>query len=337
MEDPAIVPSAPEDQQPIQIIPPTTHAGNPVVRGFLASGAVAVFIGSIYAYFSVAGLIHMGTARTILVFAWLVGIAGIIVSETIWGKRSAHKVRIGIGCAIALAIILVALDAWTVRHVPEPTKQATADEFVDALFRRIPRQQVLSITSDPSLSPPENAQEFAPALSPPTHRAKRGAPRSNTQPIDISILLTGPAAPTIQISNQSDDRVADGVSWELVTFRESDQAFFSFPTQVLGYVKPQSKSGNYFMNLKGLPHAPNGDHALEDGDHLVGTLIVDCPLCRGQSLIVSLIVGSGGWYRRIDEWKGTIAHPKDMSTDGIARFVEQLQTMSRPDERIVIQ
>src|SRR5271165_4369378 len=108
----------PVDSNPEGAVGQDSKTNQPILRGVLASGAVALFIATIYAYLEVAGLIHVGTARVILFFGWLVGVIGIVVSEQIWGRTLKHKLRVGMVASRALAAILFLLDVWTVRHLP---------------------------------------------------------------------------------------------------------------------------------------------------------------------------------------------------------------------------
>ena len=168
-----------------------------------------------------------------------------------------------------------------------------------------------------------------------THRN----PTIATQPppridLPISVLIDSPSDPAITVENLSDS-VVDGVGWELVMFRTSDQAFLSYARQNIGYVKPHSKSARYSMQLNTLPRAPGGDQIV-DGDNLIGTLSVDCPTCKGNTLIVSFIWGKSGWFCDVPQGNGRLLLPKDMSKDKIIQFIETLNTISKPEERTLI-
>src|ERR1700722_17641906 len=74
-------------------------------RAVLASGAVAIVLDAIWSYFAVAGIVHMGAARVILVFAWIVGTTGIVVSDYLWGKPFLHRLRLGIIASALLGLM----------------------------------------------------------------------------------------------------------------------------------------------------------------------------------------------------------------------------------------
>lgn len=115
------------------------------------------------------------------------------------------------------------------------------------------------------------------------YQAKRETtPQLPKNDLVLSVALINPSDPAIIVENQSYS-VADEVRWELVMFRTSDQAFFSYVTQNIGYVKPRSKSAPYSMELNTLPHLPS-DGRLTVGDNFMGTLSVDCPLCKGKHI-----------------------------------------------------
>lgn len=107
---------------------------------------------------------------------------------------------------------------------------------------------------------------------------ERSAPSSESAPksgIALSVAISNPSDPVISVENLSDS-LADRVTWELVVFRISDAGLFSFATQDIGYLKPNSKGPGVSMGLEKLPRAPGGDQ-LKVGDEFIGSLVVDCP------------------------------------------------------------
>jgi hypothetical protein len=88
-----------------------------LLRGILASGAGAIFIASVYEYLSLAGVVDsMNAARTVLVFAGLVGFFGVLVSEIVWEKSHKRIVFTAVVTALVLSGGLWCLDSWTVRY-----------------------------------------------------------------------------------------------------------------------------------------------------------------------------------------------------------------------------
>lgn len=168
------------------------------------------------------------------------------------------------------------------------------------------------------------------------HVEKGPSKKSEQKPVMISAKLYDPKSLAIAVENQS-GRVAQGVTWELVLFRESDQVPFSFATQEIGYVKPHSTSAAYSMNLDGIPKAPIvGDSRLRDGDTFSGCLSVDCPDCKGTTYIVHFVWGSGGWIYRVEGSNGGLAVPKDVSNEGVLRYIGALESIAKKEDRIPI-
>ena len=139
----------------------------------------------------------------------------------------------------------------------------------------------------------------------------------------LSASLVNPSTPAILVENSS-DTVAENIHWELVMFRLSDHAFCSYATQNIGYVKPHSRSANYDMNLNSLPHAPQTPQ-LANGDRLIGTISVDCPTCRGTTLIVSFTWGVEGWFYSLPQSTGGLSLPRGMTDEAIKQYIDSIE------------
>lgn len=107
------------------------------IRAILGSAAFAVLLEALWCYLAVSGLVHMGAARVVLVFAWLVGTIGIIVSDYVWGRPFVHRIRLGVFASIALGLLLIGLDSWTVRHRPAEVHPISWADFPDYVATRI--------------------------------------------------------------------------------------------------------------------------------------------------------------------------------------------------------
>lgn len=110
--------------------------------------------------------------------------------------------------------------------------------------------------------------------------------------IPLSLSVVDPALPGLVIQNDT-DVTADGLIWQLVTYRESDLAAFSFAVQAIGYVKPHSRTAVYSMSLANMVKASNGGRELNPGDVLDGSLTLDCPTCTGETYVIHLEWGVG--------------------------------------------
>ena len=151
-------------------------------------------------------------------------------------------------------------------------------------------------------------------------------------PIALAATIVNPSANSIVFENLS-DRLAEGVTWELVMFRVSDAAFFSFATQNAGYIKAQSKTPAYVMNLTTLPKVDNGGKQLVDGDVLIGSLALDCPTCKGNTYIVYLVWNEGGWFSSVINENGGLLLPKGMSKAAVDNFLTYALVEVRPEHK----
>jgi hypothetical protein len=115
------------------------------------------------------------------------------------------------------------------------------------------------------------------------------------EPIQLSLTIGDPTNLWLQLENHS-DRIAKSISYEVVLFRESDLALFSFATTDVGYLKAFSKGPSYILGLETARRLPTGDLPMKRGDVLTGQVIVDCADCIGVRYILHLVWGVSGWF-----------------------------------------
>ena len=173
----------------------------------------------------------------------------------------------------------------------------------------------------------------APAIPSVDQPVITGNPKGDHSPLKITATLKNPEDLVIFASNKS-SRVADGVKWELMTFRTSDYSVFSYATQDLGYVKPHSDSANYEMDLSTLPKGPHDGAELSRGDTLVGSLSIDCPECEGTTYIVHIKYGFNGWYCEYPQGKGRLLGLKKGTTPDV--YTEALEAQCRENNGVQI-
>jgi hypothetical protein len=77
-----------------------------LLAALMGSNVVALIVGGLYEYLSLRGVVSMGLAWVVLIFVWLLGVFGIVLSEYVWGKGQPHRIRYGFIAAIASAILL---------------------------------------------------------------------------------------------------------------------------------------------------------------------------------------------------------------------------------------
>jgi hypothetical protein len=196
----------------------------------------------------------------------------------------------------------------------------------------------------PSLTP---APIPEPASEPKPHVPEKGKAPSDTavppslaKSAQLKVMLFDPNDPVIRCENIS-DTVAQNVTWELVMFRESDYAYFSYTPREIGYVKPHDKSAAYTLDLNRLQHAggdeeiPGGDQ-LRRGDVLTGTLVVDCPVCTGTTLTVHFVWGESGWFYEVPGANGKFPLPQASTKAAVQQLIVILKTFKGPAERTII-
>ena len=167
-----------------------------------------------------------------------------------------------------------------------------------------------------------------------------GTTRTQTG-LSLSVSLVGPSAPALVVENRSDS-IADRLTWELVMFRTTDQALFSYPTQEIGYIKPHDKSARYDLGLENKFHAAGaGDVTtgqIMKGDMFIGCMLVDCPSCAGVTLIVGFTWGSSGWFYEYPGASGKLILPPVLvSKTVIAGYITFMEKTIDPTKRKLIE
>jgi hypothetical protein len=109
-----------------------------LIRALLGCGALGLVGAGVYAYLSVAGVVHVGLARIILSLTWLVAVVAVVVSETVWGTR--HRVTICVSSGIVLAAGFIYLDHWAVRHRTENAPFPTSKEIAGEVWKEKPSE-----------------------------------------------------------------------------------------------------------------------------------------------------------------------------------------------------
>lgn len=247
----------------------------------------------------------------------------------------------GMGIGALTWVIIRAHPVPTALAVPPPSmpvERATQKQPAPLISQQQPPPE----GAKPAPTPPSSTKQTVGTEDAVNVGVRRGTkdnavgppPKQKTGGLQLTVSLVGSTDPNIVVDNQTDN-LAEGITWELVMFRTTDQAFFSYATQNIGYVKPHSKSARYAMQLNTLAQAPGGGQ-IENGQSFIGTLALDCPTCSGTTLIVSFVWGSGGWFYEIPGGNGRLLLPTDMSKDTISKFIEGMNASVKPEDRIPI-
>jgi hypothetical protein len=242
---------------------------------------------------------------------------------------------------IALAGILIILAlhhevTWAMAAADDAGKKIETDEArnckneVVALRDRATMRKLYSTLTVASPKPPEVTNR-QPEIPKPRPHEEPQSPLPET-PVQLSAKFYNPQAPSIVVSNPS-DHVVENVNYGIVLFRTADLSFFSFSTQTIGYVKPQTSSATYVMPTT--PASSEGNAQLADGDELTGSVSVDCPKCKIQTYIIHFVWAHSGWFFESQQKAGYIV-PKDMSKDGRAKYIQLLTSDMFAKERTEI-
>jgi hypothetical protein len=172
--------------------------------------------------------------------------------------------------------------------------------------------------------------------------AAAGAPGSATapgrteEPIRLSATIGDLTNLWLQVENHS-DRIAKGVIYEVVLFRESDLAFFSFTTTDIGYLKAFSKGPSEILGLETAKRLPTNDPPIKKGDVFTGQIIIDCADCVGARYILHLVWGESGWFceQRIP-LSANGSGKVDMTPEGRKRIIAAFTQVAPAPDRIPI-
>ncbi len=217
---------------------------------------------------------------------------------------------------------------------PEPQKPLVVQHD------QIQQHENLATNDNASITRNNSAPITSPKLHPRQSRGARdGVQDHGTQAhistdIPLEVVIVAPEDPAIVVANNTDN-IAEGITWELVMFRTTDQAFFSYATQNIGYLKAHSRSPHYVMNLNNLPRS-NQTGLVSNGESYVGSIAIDCPTCRGTTVIVNFIWGVSGWFYEAPDGNGGLFLPKGMSKEAIVTYIEFISSSITRDRRTEI-
>ena len=316
------------------------------VLAFFGSAIVALVVGVVLAGISQSGVVNMQITHTLFWLAF--GISAVTTTLGVWLTSRSFKDAL---LALLLTVFIVGgglrwLDSWL---SVKKAEQDVSDQPPSPLYTTAQPPTVPIIkTLNPAKAQQDNsvnigrsaflAQKSTGNCSPniiggsSTVNCGLSAQKSG---LELGISLVDPIDPAIVVDNQTDS-LAEGITWELVMFRTTDKAFFSYATQNVGYVKPHSKGSRQSMQLNTLVQAPGGGGRIASGESFIGTLSIDCPLCRGTTLIVSFVWGSSGWFYKVPDGDGRLILPKGISKDTVSQFIDRLNTVITPELRIPI-
>jgi hypothetical protein len=100
-----------------------------LLRAFIGSNIFALVISGIYEYLSLRGTADPHLAVFVLAFTWILGVAGIALSEVIWGVGIRKRVLFASAAAVILGAVLFGLNV-TVSHLAkaDPTRSDSSGQ-----------------------------------------------------------------------------------------------------------------------------------------------------------------------------------------------------------------
>ena len=236
----------------------------------------------------------MGSARVILVFAWIVGTLGIVGSGWIWGKPFVHRIRLAFFASTALGLSLLGLDGWTVRHRPAEVHAISwadfpttlANQIADAVYKR------LAPLFKEHVSPSEAANPV-PLPSPTPSEAR-------LKSVMLSVAFSCPYDPQYpqRLQWRIDNKVETPVQqlhWHCFTWDLDKPELKSpvsnigiqEPVQLIDFINGHDFAAGYVVPL----NVP-----VEIGDQMYGTCQFWCLRCADAGYWLYFRQGVGGWY-----------------------------------------
>ena len=305
-----------------------------VVDKFISSPVFGVLLGLVLV---VLGIVGVHTLVLISVGAvWVISFFWIAKSEPLRkltvGTRLVTLLLIG----LLLAVGARSFGTWAIREhdkeqqatnaPPSQPKQPVSDQSIVPPAASPTPAQIPPSTPKPKIPIAPNEPKLRPkpeVFSTPQEPAK---PTQPSNPVMLTAGFINPTLPSLFAYNPSTD-VVQGVLWEMVAIRTSDLCFFGFQTRDMGFIKPQSKSANYSMELATMPKSIEAgcDGSIKEGDELTGSVSIDCPQCSVQTYIIHLVWKQSGWYFESD-LKGGYIVPKDMKSKEARQKYVQLLT-----------
>jgi hypothetical protein len=98
-------------------------SARPLILGIIGSNVFGLVVAGIYESLSLNGVVNSRLSFFVLVFSWIIGVLGIVLSETVWGKGMRHRLLTGIGSATALSLLLFALNIGSSRLAEAQSNQ----------------------------------------------------------------------------------------------------------------------------------------------------------------------------------------------------------------------
>jgi len=176
--------------------------------GIIGSNIFALCIAGIYEALSLRGVTSIPASRVVLAFVWLVGVAGIVTSERVWGRGLRHRILWGSLSAVVLLGLLFGLDQWVYQDqsvsnvrstfkdeaklAPGPVKPKPKPNLpVRFLIKRSPLWNPGNWTADRQVVYPDSETSYLIFQLPPGRHRLSGTTEGVSCVIDVEVPLEG--------------------------------------------------------------------------------------------------------------------------------------------------
>jgi len=151
----------------------------------------------------------------------------------------------------------------------------------------------------------------------------------------VYLRFVSPRAPVLLIGNSS-DITAEKIIWDVLLWDLDRPDLYNpllIPSGTIDWIKPHKEVGP-----QGLFTLPTVYPLLRTGDRLFGCAMVNCRDCSsGQSYVVSIVWGRGGWTSEIkSSHAGELPPIANLSTETREKYFQMLEEMAPLSSHIPI-
>ncbi|MCL5423362.1 MAG: hypothetical protein M1461_12980 [Nitrospirae bacterium] len=162
---------------------------------------------------------------------------------------------------------------------------------------------------------------------------EEGWDMSKGMPVAVALRFVRPKLPALIIHNIGDSAARD-IKWTVRLWNMDilDQKD-PLPIPVQTFEKIQGGGKSDPVNLFNTPLVSS---LLKPGDHLIGSVSIDCPSCaRRRTYVVYIVWGEGGWFADLRHTKSheEFVVPKDTSKDGLKKYLNDIESAIPIDAR----
>jgi hypothetical protein len=252
-----------------------------------------------------------------------VAILLVVLAIWFWDQTASHHWRRKLLLTIVVILLMGMLSyipitkQYKVEH--STMLQALTAKEIAAEVAKLPRQKDVE-------RPAMESSTTTPKVE--VHKA---APKTGAE-IEMKFFMSGPQKQlAFCFANRSGSLVSDA-HWAIVSWNRRLGQSNSLPVPVypINWIKAHEETGLTAV----FPQNPPPE--VENGDELVGTAAVDCPICIPRSYVLDVIWGDHGWYGdATSTFNGKLVMPgKGTSTEAREAYFTQALALVPQSNRI---